>query len=82
VQTYAIVGAGVAGASAAEALRAEGFDGRVVLIGEEPESPYQRPPLSKQLLRGEVSAEFPSLHAAEVYASASIELILGDRVAR
>jgi len=46
-QTFVIVGASLAGAKAAETLRTEGFDGRVVLIGEEPERPYQRPPLSK-----------------------------------
>jgi 3-phenylpropionate/trans-cinnamate dioxygenase ferredoxin reductase subunit len=45
--TFAIVGAGLAGAKAAETLRDEGFDGRVVLIGAEPERPYERPPLSK-----------------------------------
>ena len=48
-----IVGASVAGAKAAETLRAEGFDGRVVLVGAEAERPYERPPLSKDYLRGE-----------------------------
>jgi len=52
-QTHVIVGAGLAGAKAAEALRAEGFDGRIVLLGDEPEQPYERPPLSKDFLRGE-----------------------------
>jgi 3-phenylpropionate/trans-cinnamate dioxygenase ferredoxin reductase subunit len=46
-KTFVIVGAGLAGAKAAEALRHEGFDGRLVLIGAEPERPYERPPLSK-----------------------------------
>ena len=50
---HVIVGAGLAGAKAAETLRDEGFDGRVVLIGEETERPYERPPLSKDYLRGE-----------------------------
>ena len=45
--TIVIVGAGLAGAKAAQTLREEGFDGRVVLIGEEPHRPYERPPLSK-----------------------------------
>ncbi|MGZ6565736.1 MAG: FAD-dependent oxidoreductase, partial [Solirubrobacteraceae bacterium] len=49
-QTFVIVGASLAGAKAAEALRELGFDGRVVLIGAEPERPYQRPPLSKDYL--------------------------------
>ena len=51
-RTFAIVGAGLAGAKAAEALRAEGFDGRVVLLGAEPHRPYERPPLSKGYLQG------------------------------
>src|SRR5215213_229198 len=45
--TFVIVGAGLAGAKAAETLRAEGFDGRLLLLGEEAERPYERPPLSK-----------------------------------
>ena len=53
-QTFAIVGAGFAGAKAAETLREEGFDGRLVLLGAEPERPYERPPLSKDYLRGEI----------------------------
>ncbi len=53
-QTHVIVGASLAGAKAAETLRGEGFEGRVVLIGAEHERPYERPPLSKDYLRGEV----------------------------
>jgi 3-phenylpropionate/trans-cinnamate dioxygenase ferredoxin reductase component len=53
IRTIVIVGAGLAGAKAAEALRSEGFDGRVVLIGEEADRPYERPPLSKGYLRGD-----------------------------
>ena len=45
--TYLIVGASLAGAKAAETLRSEGFDGRVILLGSETERPYERPPLSK-----------------------------------
>ena len=48
--TFAVVGAGLAGAKAAEALRAEGFDGNIVLLGAEPHRPYERPPLSKAYL--------------------------------
>ena len=51
--TFVIVGAGMAGGKAAETLREEGFEGRVVLLGGEPERPYERPPLSKDYLRGE-----------------------------
>lgn len=82
MQTYVIVGAGVAGASAAEALRAEGFDERILLIGEELDPPYQRPPLSKELLRGEVAPDSPSLRAPDFYDRNAIELRLGDRVIR
>jgi len=52
-RSFVIVGASLAGARAAETLRSEGFGGKIVLIGEEPVRPYQRPPLSKQYLRGE-----------------------------
>ena len=62
-QRFVIVGAGLAGAKAAETLREEGFDGRLILIGDEPERPYERPPLSKDYLRGE-TAEKPYVHAA------------------
>ena len=50
--TFVIVGGGLAGAKAAETLRAEGFDGEVVLFGSEPERPYERPPLAKGYLLG------------------------------
>ena len=56
-ETFVIVGASLAGAKAAETLREEGFEGRVVLIGEDPERPYERPPLSKDYLRGESGRE-------------------------
>ena len=52
-QTFIIAGASLAGAKAAEELRKQGFDGRVVLLGAEPERPYERPPLTKDYLRGE-----------------------------
>jgi hypothetical protein len=56
-QTHVIVGASLTGAKAAETLRDEGFDGRVVLVGAEHERPYERPPLSKDYLRGEVGRD-------------------------
>jgi 3-phenylpropionate/trans-cinnamate dioxygenase ferredoxin reductase component len=61
--TFVIVGAGMAGGKAVETLREEGFDGRVVLLGAEPERPYERPPLSKDYLRGE--AEQSSVYLQE-----------------
>src|SRR4051794_585628 len=72
--THVIVGAALAGAKAAEALREEGFDGRVVLIGSEPELPYERPPLSKEYLRGEVPREKARVHEDGFYESHDIEL--------
>jgi 3-phenylpropionate/trans-cinnamate dioxygenase ferredoxin reductase subunit len=71
--TFAIVGASLAGAKAAETLREEGFDGRVVLIGEEPVRPYERPPLSKEYLRRETEAR-PYVHDESYYAENEIEL--------
>ena len=76
-QTFVIVGASLAGAKAAETLRAEGFDGRVVMIGAEAERPYERPPLSKDYLRGEVGREKVYVHDEDFYAANEIELRLG-----
>jgi 3-phenylpropionate/trans-cinnamate dioxygenase ferredoxin reductase subunit len=78
-ETFVIVGAGLAGAKAAEALREEGFDGRLVLIGDEPEAPYERPPLSKDYLRGEAD-EKPFVHPKGFYADRGIELMTSTRV--
>ncbi len=79
-QTFVIVGASVAGAKAAETLRAEGFDGKVVLIGEETERPYERPMLSKEYLRGEKPAARLYVHDEGFYRDHEIELITGTRV--
>ena len=76
-QTFVIVGASLAGAKAAETLREEGFDGRLVLIGAEPERPYERPPLSKDYLRGEAGREKVYVHDEGFYAEHDIELRLG-----
>jgi 3-phenylpropionate/trans-cinnamate dioxygenase ferredoxin reductase subunit len=76
-QTHVIVGASLAGAKAAETLREEGFDGRVVLVGSEDERPYERPPLSKDYLRGEVGREKVYVHDERFYAQHDIELRLG-----
>ena len=80
-QTFVIVGASLAGAKAAETLRAEGFDGRVVLIGEEAERPYERPMLSKEYLRGDKPAAKLYVHDEGFYADNDIELLTGTRVA-
>ena len=79
-QTFVIVGAGLAGAKAAETLREEGFDGRVVLLGAEPQRPYERPPLSKDYLRGEAEREEACVHEEGFYAEHDIELRLGATV--
>jgi len=72
--TFVIVGAGLAGAKAAETLRAEGFDGRLLLLGEEAERPYERPPLSKGYLRGETDRDSLYVHPEGFYAAHGIEL--------
>jgi 3-phenylpropionate/trans-cinnamate dioxygenase ferredoxin reductase subunit len=80
--THVIVGASLTGAKAAETLREEGFDGRVVLIGAEDERPYERPPLSKDYLRGEVGREKVYVHDERFYAQHEIELRLGREAVR
>ena len=77
---YVIAGAGLAGAKAAETLRAEGFDGPVVLIGEEAERPYERPPLSKDYLLGKAERETIYVHPESWYADNGVELRLGTPV--
>ena len=79
-ETHVIAGAGLAGAKAAEALRDEGFEGRIVLVGDEPELPYERPPLSKDYLRGESPREQARVHPDGFYADHDIELLTGTAV--
>lgn len=76
-QTYVIVGASVAGGKAAETLRAEGFQGRIVLVGAESELPYERPPLSKGVLLGNDQPDVAYLHDQKWYDDNSVELKLG-----
>src|SRR6266566_1205135 len=78
--SYVIVGASLAGAKAAETLRDEGFDGDIVLIGAEPERPYERPPLSKGYLLGSDSRESVYVHPAEWYDEHNVRLIEGITV--
>lgn len=75
-----VVGAGQAGASLVARLRAEGYAGPLALIGEEPVPPYQRPPLSKKYLLGELAAERLYLRPAAFYSDQGIALHLGRRV--
>ncbi|MFE3494109.1 NAD(P)/FAD-dependent oxidoreductase [Streptomyces sp. NPDC059175] len=79
-RTFVIVGGGLAGAKAAETLRAEGFTGRVILIGDERDHPYERPPLSKGYLSGKEERDSVFVHEPAWYARADIELHLGQPV--
>jgi 3-phenylpropionate/trans-cinnamate dioxygenase ferredoxin reductase subunit len=76
----AIIGAGQAGFQAAASLRDSGFAGRVILIGDEPVLPYQRPPLSKSYLAGQSGADDLWLRPTEFYAKHQIDLVCGDAV--
>jgi 3-phenylpropionate/trans-cinnamate dioxygenase ferredoxin reductase subunit len=76
----AIIGAGQAGFQAGASLRDAGFAGRVILIGDEPVVPYQRPPLSKSYLAGQSGADDLWLRPAEFYARQQIDLVCGDAV--
>src|SRR3954447_17366767 len=78
--TFVIVGAGFAGAKAAQALREKGFDGRIVMLGDEPERPYERPPLSKGYLAGTAERQSVFVHDEAFYAGHSIELRAGTAV--
>lgn len=77
-QTFIVVGAGHAGGRAVEAMRMAGFEGRIVLIGDEPHLPYERPPLSKELLQGKPDAHTPVRDRA-FYDDRGIECRLGRR---
>jgi 3-phenylpropionate/trans-cinnamate dioxygenase ferredoxin reductase subunit len=78
-RTVVIVGAGLAGSRCAETLRSEGFDGRIVLIGEEQTPPYERPALSKEFLAGDAGRL--QLRPPDFWDEQEIELVLGRRIA-
>ena len=81
-ETFVIVGAGLAGGGAAATLRQEGFEGGVILVGAEPQPPYERPPLSKEYLRGEFSFEQALVQEPGFYDENGIETRLGVRATR
>ena len=81
-RTVVVLGAGVAGATAAVTLREEGFDGRVVLVGAEEIPPYERPPLSKEFLRGERELDSFTVRPPGSWEEQAIELRLGARAQR
>jgi 3-phenylpropionate/trans-cinnamate dioxygenase ferredoxin reductase subunit len=74
-RTLVIVGASLAGAKAAEGAREAGFEDRIVLIGDEDTAPYERPPLSKAVLRGEADVESTRVHPDGFYAEHGIEVV-------
>ena len=80
-QRFVIVGAGLAGAKAAQELRERGFDGRITLVGAEPDRPYERPPLTKDFLRGESDRENVYVHDGSFYERHEIELLTATRAA-
>jgi 3-phenylpropionate/trans-cinnamate dioxygenase ferredoxin reductase subunit len=77
-----IVGAGQAGAQAAISLRQGGFDGSIAIVGDEPELPYERPPLSKDYLAGEKPFERMLLRPASFWADRQVEMRLGTRITK
>jgi 3-phenylpropionate/trans-cinnamate dioxygenase ferredoxin reductase component len=81
-QRHVILGASLAGATAAITLREEGADGDVILIGAEPQPPYERPPLSKAYLRGEVPFDKALVRPAAFYAEHEIQTMFGTRATR
>jgi 3-phenylpropionate/trans-cinnamate dioxygenase ferredoxin reductase component len=78
--TFVIAGGGLAGAKAAEALREQGFDGRIVLAAEEETRPYERPPLSKEYLQGKAALDTVFVHAPDWYDTHEVELLPGTAV--
>jgi 3-phenylpropionate/trans-cinnamate dioxygenase ferredoxin reductase component len=81
IRSIVVVGASLAGAKAAEGARAAGFDGRITLVGEEPVAPYERPPLSKEILRGEKSPDSARVHPQGFYDEQRIDLVTDRAVA-
>lgn len=82
IETLIVVGAGHAAGQAVTSLRGGGFDGRIVVIGEDSHVPYERPPLSKQFLAGEMELERLYVRPPAFYDEAEVELLLGRRVDR
>jgi 3-phenylpropionate/trans-cinnamate dioxygenase ferredoxin reductase subunit len=81
IERIVIVGAGLAAARAAEALRTEGYEGSLALLGDEPERPYLRPPLSKEYLRGDSERDKVYVHPATFYADQRIDFRAATTVA-
>ncbi len=82
METIVVVGGSLAGLRGAEALRRLGFEGRLVFVGEEPHEPYDRPPLSKEVLRGDREPEAIRLAKPEAWEALDLDLRLGRRATR
>jgi 3-phenylpropionate/trans-cinnamate dioxygenase ferredoxin reductase component len=78
--SFVIVGGGMAGGLAAQTLREEGFEGKIILLGQEPNPPYERPPLSKDYLQGKADRDSIFVHPEPWYAEHAVELALGSAV--
>jgi 3-phenylpropionate/trans-cinnamate dioxygenase ferredoxin reductase subunit len=79
MRSITVVGASLAGLSTVRALRAEGYDGEIVVVGEERHAPYDRPPLSKDFLKGDLDADALALGDADEYADLDVQWLLGER---
>lgn len=82
MRSITVVGASLAGLSTVRALRTEGFDGDIVVVGEERHAPYDRPPLSKEFLKGDVGADALMLSDTEEYDELQAQWLLGERAVR
>src|SRR6202020_3302361 len=81
-KTFVIVGGGLGGAKAAEALREKGFDGKVALFADEEHLPYERPPLSKEYLAGKKSLTDFTVQNSDWYRDHNVDLRLESPVSR
>lgn len=82
MRSITVVGASLAGLSTVRALRAEGYDGDLVVVGEERHTPYDRPPLSKDFLKGDLDADALALGDADEYEDLNVQWLLGERAMR
>ncbi|AVV44669.1 FAD-dependent oxidoreductase [Streptomyces sp. ID05-04B] len=82
MRSITVVGASLAGLSTVRALRAEGYDGEIVVVGEERHTPYDRPPLSKDFLKGDIDADALALGDADEYDALDVHWLLGERAVR
>jgi 3-phenylpropionate/trans-cinnamate dioxygenase ferredoxin reductase subunit len=82
MRSITVVGASLAGLSTVRALRAEGYDGEIVVVGEERHTPYDRPPLSKDFLKGDIDADALALGDAAEYDDLDVQWVLGERAVR